>query len=269
MDTERDEIYERIPWETLEKKGGDRRWIVYVLAGAVALGTLAYSFTRNQPVAPVPTSPTAVATTVPASPSTTPPATSPSTVASPLVVAEADLYAVDPERIIDQARAHAEWFAVEYVSADAGEESQAILAALLPAGIPLPSAPEGTQVYVDWAGAIGVEEVAPMTYDVSVLVRSLLSADTGGFTRQPPRVVVASVEVTDQGPRVASAPVVSVADPGPSATLELEPIPDELLTAIEGAGDVVGGRRLIDGTWEVVTVVTSPDGVARPVTVRP
>lgn len=121
MESEREEVYERIPWETLEKKGGDRQWMVYAIAGAVTLGALAYSFIRNQPLPPA-RADQSVVTTIAASTATTAgrPAT-PSSVASPVVVAEADLYAVDPERLVDRAAAHAEWVAVEYVSYDGSE----------------------------------------------------------------------------------------------------------------------------------------------------
>ena len=43
------EVYERIPWETLDKQSGDRQWLVIAVAGAVAVGALAYSFVKSQP----------------------------------------------------------------------------------------------------------------------------------------------------------------------------------------------------------------------------
>ncbi|TDI36307.1 MAG: hypothetical protein E2O99_03760, partial [Acidobacteria bacterium] len=115
MDEERQEVYERIPWETLEKQGGDRQWLVVAVAGAVAVGALAYSFTKSQPAPASVPNPVAAAVTDPPVTMAIAPVT---TLQTPLVMAEADLYAIDPERIIDQAKALAEWFAVEYFAVD-------------------------------------------------------------------------------------------------------------------------------------------------------
>jgi hypothetical protein len=270
MEQEREEVYERIPWETLEKKGGDRQWMVYVVAGAVALGALAYSFTRNQPVAsPTAEEPTA-STTLDTTPTTAAVSeVAPSTVASPVVVAEADLYAVDPERIVDQAKAHAEWVAVEYVSYDGSEESTTALATLLPTGTPTPQAPEGTQVFVDWASSAEVVPTGAVSFDVSVVVRSLHSSDGSGFIRQAPLTVTVPVEVTETGPRATGLPLIATMVPEPAPELSLEAVPEEVLAGLEGTGEVVGGRQMGDGTWEVVMLADGADGVTRPVTVRP
>lgn len=270
MDQDRQEVYERIPWESLEKRGGDRQWLVYVLAGAVTLGALAYSFVRNQPTAPPPVE--AVDSTAPATPTTVvSAATTPTTMASPVVVAEADLFAVDPERLIDQAAAHAEWFAVEYVSFDGSEQSRQILSSLLPEEMPLPEAPDGTQVFVDWAGARSVTQTGPTTFEVEVLVRSLSSSGDAGFTRQPPLLLTMSVETTDDGrPRVTTMPTLSTAAVAPAAGLTLAPVPDEVIAGIEAGGDgVIGGVQQADGTWQVVVMVPGADGVSRPVTIEP
>ena len=158
MEPERNEVYERIPWETLEDKKPDRQWITLGVAGAIVLGALAYTWTSSRATV-VPT--TTLAASVPATPpvaSAAPPAApavAPVTTASaptPVLTAEADLYAVHPERAIDRATAHAEWFIAEYLTVDGSEESRATLGALLPAGVPLPVAPEGTRVFVEWCG---------------------------------------------------------------------------------------------------------------------
>jgi hypothetical protein len=266
MEDERDELYERIPWETLGKGGNDRHWLAYVVAGAIALGALAYSFTRNQPLAPPMSE--VVATTLPVAMSTTAPPPSPSTIADPLVVAEADLYAVDPELLAGQAAAHAEWLAVEYVSFDGSEQSEAALAGLLPAGIPLPEAPEGTQVFVDWAGAAEIVETGPTSFAVSVLVRSLRSTAETGFVRQPARLVTVPVEITEAGPRTAGVPMLSPATPLPAGEMSLAPVPEEVRSTLQLEEEPIGGRQLTDGSWEVVVVVAGEDGVSRPVTLR-
>lgn len=269
MDNERDEVYERIPWETLEKKGGNRQWIVYAVAGAVALGALAYSFVRSQPVPPAEPFVESVATTATATTPATPLRETPSSVAGPVVVAEADLYAVDPERLLDEAAAHAEWVAVEYVSFDGSEQSETMLTSLLPAGAGLPRAPEGTQVFVDWARAARVVETGPASFEVSVLVRSLSASGDGGFVRQPFRTVVVPVEVDDRGARAAGVPTMTETTPAPTVEMKLTSPPEEVLSTIEAGSEVIGGRPLGDGSWEVVVMAPDSDGVTRPVSVRP
>lgn len=269
MEPERHETYERIPWETLEKKGGDRQWVVYAVAGAVVLGALAYSFMRNQPTAPrQPESAPIVPTTAPAITTTSNPGTTPSTVASPVVVAEADLYAVDPERLIDQATNHAEWVAVEYMAVDGSEQSREVLSTLLPKGLPLPEAPEGTQVFVDWVGTQSVSQTGPVSFVVAVLVRSLVSGDDGGFVRQPPLVVTMTVEIGDDGsPMVTGVPSIDPASPSPGAAVTLGQPPEDVVASVEG--EVLGGVQRDDGGWDVVVISEGPDGVRRPMTVSP
>ena len=268
MEEERNEVYERIPWETLEKQGGDRQWLLIAVAGAVAVGALAYSFMKNQPP-PAPVAQVAEAVAGPPDIVNTSPVAPVSTVATPLVVAEADLYAVNPERIIDQVRSHAEWFAVEYFAVDGSEESQTTLGALLPSGIPLPVAPEGVQVFVDWVGARTVTETAPLTYDVEVMVRSLMAQGEGGFVRQPNRLVMVGIVVGDDGlPRVARPPIVTVQSMSSPMDLELAPLPAPTQEQAESLyGQVIGGEQLADGRWRVVVMAEGVDGVRRPTTV--
>lgn len=270
MEPDRQEVYERIPWETLEQKRNDRQWVVYAVAGAVVLGALSYSFMRNQPTA----DPSPMTVAAPPAPVTTvvpKPDSSPSTVSSPIVMAEADLFAVDIERLVDEAAGHAEWFAVEYVAVDGSDESSETLAALLPEGIPLPQAPDDTQVFVDWVRARGVTQTGPTSYEVEVLVRSLVSSGTSGFARQAPLVVSVPIEIGDDGrPRVAGAPSLAMAEPVAVSVIDLAELPDDLAIQLEAShGEVVGGIQLGDGSWEVVVMAEGSDGVSRPVAVRP
>lgn len=264
MDPERQETYERIPWEALDNRKRDPNRTVMIVAAAVAVGALAFSFTRNQPVpppAPTETLPTAVTVPEAAAPPTVP--------APPMVVAEADLYAVDEDLLVDAARAHAEWFAVEYLAVDGSETSRETLASLLPSGVPAPESPEGTQVFVDWAGAVAVTEVAPMTFQIEVVVRSLVSGADGVFVRQAPRRLFVEVAVgSDGSPRVTRPPETVVsADPAPEA-LALQAVPEALRAELEATvGTVVGGEALPDGTWRVVVMALDPDGVTRPRTI--
>lgn len=269
MDDERQEVYERIPWETLEKQGGDRQWLLIAVAGAVAIGALAYSFMKNQP-APAPV----------ASPIETPVTISPvpidsmaiapvTTVQTPLLIAEADLYAIDPERILDHATALAERFAVEYFAMDGSDLSQATLGSLMPSGIPLPEAPTGTQVFVDWVGVQSVTETGPLAYDIEVVVRSLMSQDDSAFVRQPTRVATIGVVIGEDGlPRVARPPSVTISTESSPITMTLSPIPASMQEQVESVyGSVLGGEQLADGRWRVIVMVEGVDGVLRPTTI--
>ncbi len=265
MDPERQETYERIPWEALDTRRHDPNRTVMIVAAAVAVGALAFSFTRNQPVPPA--APTAPSTTEVTMPEAAPPATVPP---PPMVVSEADLYAVDEDLLVDAARAHAEWFAVEYLAVDGSQASRETLALLLPSGVPVPESPEGTQVFVDWAGAVAVTEVAPTIYQVEVVVRSLVSDADGTFVRQAPRRLFVEVAVgSDGSPRVTRPPqTVVAANVGAPETLALQSVPEALRAELEATvGTVVGGEAMPDGTWRVVVMTVDPDGVTRPRTI--
>lgn len=265
MEPERPEVYDRIPWEALERSGRDRHWIVYAVAGAVTLGALTYSFMRGQPAA-VPL-PATVASTVPAS--TTESnigAPSSASVDSPVVLAEADLYAVDPVRLAAQAASHAEWFAVEYIGVDGTDQSREQLVALLPGGIPVPEAPEGTQVFVDWAGAVSVTETEPGSFQVAVLVRSLASRGEEGFERQPPILMEVDVTIGEDGlPRITSAPTLGSPVTATQEPASLTPVPEEVIAQLgQTYEQVIGGVEEPDGGWSVVVMATGSDGVLRP-----
>jgi len=267
MQEERQEVYERIPWETLEKKGADRQWLAYAVAGAVVVGALAYTFMQNRPIPALDTAPVAVeqplpqVAMIPTAPVTT--------AAAPRVLAEADLFAVDPERLIDRAAAHAEWFAMEYFGFDGSAESGRTLAGLMPEGVPPSEAPEGVQVFVDWVGATSVLEIESLVYDIEVVVRALQSGSDGVFVRQPTRIATIRVTLGVDGlPRVVAPPLVTTADAPAPAPLELVPVPDELRKQLEDShGRVIGGQAMADGRWRVVLMATDVDGVARPTTI--
>lgn len=262
MEPDRQEVYERIPWEHLDKRANDRQWLYVGLAGVVALGVLAYSFVQNRPVEPeaasqpIATTPATLAATVAPEP----------TSSSPVVVAEADLYAVDTSRLEAAAAAHAEWFAVEYFSVDGSDESAVALTSLLPEGVPLPEAPEGTQVFVDWAGTHSLTEIGSFEYEVDVLVRSLMSTGESGFIRQPVRMIRVPIGLGSDGlPRVLAAPQMVEVPSSPRSTLELVEAPVEVLDYLPAGSAVVGGMPLPDGRWQILLMVQGSDGVRRPV----
>jgi hypothetical protein len=270
MEPERTETYERIPWETLEEKKPDRQWLMMAVAGAVVLGALAYSFMSNRPP-PVP-----VVSSVAAGPETTaapappPQGLAPPVATAPIVTAEADLYAVHPERVIDIAVAHAEWFVAEYLTVDGTDEGRAALTALTPAGVPLPSAVEGARVFVEWVRASAVEEIGELLYRVTVLARTLAAAANAEYQRQAPMQVEVDVSVAGDAAQVVMAPRVSPAQPGSAHQLTLAPVPAEVGAAAlqqSGGSEVVGGVQAPDGEWQVVVLAVMPDGVSRPVSV--
>jgi hypothetical protein len=271
MEPERNETYERIPWETLEEKKPDRQWLMMAVAGAVVLGALAYSFMSSR-TAPVPvTSSVASAdpeiAVAPPPPQSVAPAVASTT---PIVTSEADLYAVHPERVIDRAVAHAEWFVAEYLTIDGSDEGRVALTALTPTGVPLPTATDGARVFVEWVRASAVEEIGQLLYRVTVLARSLAAAPNAEYRRQAPLQVEVDVSVDGDVPRVVMAPRVSSAQPGPAHQLALAPVPEDVGAAAlqqSGGSEVVGGMQTPDGAWQVVVLAEMPDGVSRPVSV--
>lgn len=254
--SEREEVFERIPWEALQQPRQDRSRLVMYASGAVVVGALVFAFVRDQP-APVVAPPETTAITQPASP--------PPTVQPPLLRAEADLYAVDRDRLVSAAAAHAEWFAFEYLSVDGSAGSRGTLELLLPQGIPAPEAPEGIQVYVEWARAVGVTEVAPFVFEVEVLVRSMASPAGGGFVRHDPTSLLVEIAIGPDGmPRVVRPPVVGPARAPSPHILGLGPVPDQVREHLESLyASVLGGEPLADGRWRVVVLAVDPDGVTR------
>ncbi|MGB7859631.1 MAG: hypothetical protein WBM90_03965 [Acidimicrobiia bacterium] len=266
---DRDEIYERIPWETLERKSGDRQWLILAIAGAITIGAVAYAVAQNRPL-PVPPTPAAAPTAL--ADSTSPPngttQEAVSSAALPPVIAEADLFAVDESEMRNQASGLAEWFAIEYFSVDGSSESAGSLAALLPAGLPLPEAADGTQVFVDWVGATEVRQVGPAEYEVDVIVRSLRSGSDAAFVRQPPRLAVVILTLGQDGTlNIAAPPVVRALSAVPTPAMSLGELPDEVQLQVADQERVIGGAPLSDGRWRVVAMVAGVDGVSRPETI--
>jgi hypothetical protein len=192
------------------------------------------------------------------------------TAPAPVVTAEADLFAVHPERAIDQAIAHAEWFVAEYLTVDGSEESAATLGALLPVGVPSPVAADGTRVFVEWVRAAEIEEIGDLTYRVTVLARSLAAEAGGDYVRQPPLGLEIDVSVAGESAQVVSAPRIAGALIGEAHRLPIGEVPEEVAAAAmeeSGGTEVVGGIQGGDGSWDVIVMAPGPGGVARPVTV--
>ncbi|MGF1616411.1 MAG: hypothetical protein ACFCU2_01185 [Acidimicrobiia bacterium] len=269
MDEKNQEVYERIPWESLEKQGGDRQWLILGIAGAVVAGSLGYSFMSNRP-APLPPPPTEAAAAVTAPPTTfTPVAPAPAPAPAqpaPSLVTEADLYAVDPDHLAVEAAAHARWVVREFLASD-GSAQQGILRSLLPADIPLPSTPEGVLVFVEWVDSVGVEEIDVGTYRVDVLARYMVSADGGDYQRVDPELFALDIAMADGTARLVGAPVVKAIDSPATAGLGLGAVPDSVAAAVAAlrpGSEIVGGYVDPGGTWNVVILAAGPGGVIRP-----
>ena len=269
METERNEVYERIPWETLEKKSTDKQWVLMAVAGSAVLGALVFSVVSSRPPQIQPIPPSTVASAVPL-PQVLPPVAIAPQPTSPILVADADLYAVDPERWLDRATAHAEWFVAEYFTVDGSPASAEILGRLLPAGMPNWDAPETTSVFVEWVRTLNAAEVAPFRYRVEVLVRSLVADGDNSYLRQAPIVATVEVAVDEKGPRILMPPEVRPATIDSQEIIVLAEVPAEIAamaTSMAGTVEILGGRLLDDGRWQVVVVGDGRDGASRPMTV--
>jgi len=272
MDEKRDEIYERIPWETLEKSGNDRQWWVMGVAAAVVAGALGYSFVSNRPVAPpvavaavqpeatpapVPTAPVAVPAVPPAAPVATP----------PQAVAEADLYAVPPDTLRSQASAFAEWFVSEYLTADGSADEPNTLRTLLPADLPLPEAPDGTLTFVEWVVALEVVEAGPGQFEVDVLARYMVASGGEPYQRLEPEVFTVTVAADESGFRIVGAPRIRPAEVPAADVVGFVELPSEVLNAVTQLrpdSTVIGGISNQDGSWTVSLTTIGPGGVDRP-----
>ncbi len=269
MDEKNQEVYERIPWESLEKQGGDRQWLILGIAGAVVAGSLGYSFMSNRP-APLPPPPTEAAAAATA-PTTTFAPVAPVPVPAPAqpapsLVTEADLYAVHPDSLAAEAAAHARWVVRELLASD-GSSEQGVLRSLLPADIPLPSIPEGVLVFVEWVDSVGVEEIDIGTYRVDVLARYMVSAGGGDYQRVDPEVFTLDIAMADGMPRLLGAPGVKAVESPATVGLGLSAVPDAVAAGVETlrpGSEIVGGYVDQGGIWNVVVMATGPGGVIRP-----
>jgi len=271
MDEQNQEVYERIPWETLEQRGKDKQWLMMGVAAAVVAGSLGFTFVSNRPTlppAPVTTAaypgPSLPSALAPAPPVAPPPETAPS------VIAEADLYAIDPERLTSAAAAHARWVIREYLAHDGSTDENATLRSLLPTDVPLPSPPEGVLVFVEWVDSISVEELDVGEYRVEVLARYMVSADGGEYQRVEPELFSVEIGVVEGVPYLLSAPSVRPLETVVTQGLGLGAIPDEVAASVEAlrpGSQIIGGHTDASGVWDVVILAQGPGGVLRPETI--
>jgi hypothetical protein len=271
MDEQNQEVYERIPWETLEQRGKDKQWVMMGVAAAVVAGSLGFTFMSNRSIPP-PSPASTVAdpglsttsTLAPAPPVASPPETAPS------VVSEADLYAVDPDRLMSAAAAHARWVIREYLAHNGSPDENAILRSLLPADVPLPTMPEGVLVFVEWVDTVSVEEVDVGTFRVDVLARYMVSTDGGDYQRVDPELFSVEIGVIDGESHLLSAPSVKPLEAVVTDGLGLGAVPDEVAANVEAlrpGSQIVGGHIDESGAWDVVVLAPGPGGILRPETI--
>ncbi|MFP3913302.1 MAG: hypothetical protein ACLFWM_00375 [Actinomycetota bacterium] len=236
MDDEHDvEVFERIPWESLEGKP-DRRWVMYVAAGAVVLGAVGVSFGRQMAAPPptAPTSPTAsTSPTLASPPSSTVPATIPPRAEQTHPTwTEADLMALPVESVERSAVAVAEWFVVDFFTRDD---------------------PGGDRSFVEWARAWELEWLASDRMHVTVVVRRLAASGEEPYQRLEAEAWEVEVELgEDGGWAVAQGP--SRADPPELVALQPDHENDQEASAGEEWVDPAGL------TWSVGPLSETEEG---------
>jgi hypothetical protein len=235
------EIFERIPWESLEKNP-DRRWIAYLLSGALVLGAVGVSLGRQLSAgSALPPDPAPIVTTtlavLPSTLATVGPTTVPETTAADRVApgarTEADLMALSDVPLEMAAATAAEWFVVDYFTRDDPGEGRS---------------------FVEWAGSLETTWIDPTTIEVTVAVRRLAAAPGIDYRRMGPEAWRVTVELGDEGWSVVEGPV----EAGPvelSVTIpEIDaPVPAEVAATLDGEEVVgaveVGGRWLAEVEW--------------------
>lgn len=193
--------------------------------------------------------------------------------------AEADLMAHPPDAQERIAIMKAEWFVIDYFTADLEPNGSADIRAALPPGS-LPEFPQdsGDSIsYVEWARAFRVEPAGPDAYRVTVAFRTLAAPPDRGFTRQPVRAVEVLVGVLgDGGAAVLDLPSPVGLPAGPEPAPWPEAAADPPPTVVEAAASraalwgteprVVSVHRLERG-WRVVLTVADAAGNRWPLSV--
>lgn len=195
------EVFERIPWESLEQNP-NRRWIPYLVATALVLGAAGVTIGRGTITPPVEQPAVVATTTVPmadtsAEPVVDDPGSADATHRPPQesTWSEADLMALPEGAVETAAMAVAEWFVVEHFTREDGDEGRS---------------------FVDWARAGELTWMDPTTVDVTVLVRRLAAEGDDPYQRLPAEAWQVTTELDDDQWVVTHGPV-QVAPP----TLEL------------------------------------------------
>lgn len=235
------EVFERIPWESLEKPQ-DRRWVFYLVAAAVVMGAVGVTVGRGMstpPSVPVPTEATVSAPTSSSGPvpSTIPVAAAPDI---PTTWSEADLMAVPGETLEDAAAALAEWYVVDYFTRSGADA-------------------EGRS-FVEWSAVVAKHWRSASALELTVVLRRLAARGDEPYTKVPAEGWLVTAELVDQGWVVVEGPV---------AVTPLEPVvdmapldgevPAEVAAEVE-EGEVRGGSQVAGG-WLVELDWVDPAGL--------
>lgn len=241
MDTDESdvEVFERIPWEALEQNH-DRRWAVYLVAGAVVLGAIGVTIGRGVSPPPAPGADASATVSVPATAAVpTPPAdevvqpevTVAATPALTTTWSEADLMAVPAEDLEAGAIAIAEWFVVDYFTRDgSGEDGRS---------------------FVEWASVVEHTWRDASVLELTVAVRRLAALGDAAYQRIPVEGWTISTELTDDGWVVVGGPVPTEVEPPVLADplAGSDEVPAEVAAMVDD-GDVLGGHES-DGRWHL------------------
>jgi hypothetical protein len=277
------EEFEHIPWAQLgvEQQAARSRWI-YVGAAALVALALGAAVTRalwTPATAEVATETVAAETTLLAAAPATPLDTTPP--AAPVLFSEADLMAGLDDHLAAVAAARAEWFVIDYFTADLDPLGSLPVRTAIPTnGVPtLPQDGGAAGVtYVEWARAFRVEPIEPGLYRIGVAFRAVGAAGDEPFFRFPVRAVELVVAVTGDGtglavvdlPAPARLPLDTSYAPWPA---DGEPVPEDIVAAaIEAAAGWGESTAYVSGAatdrgWRVVVSVADDVGNRWPLAV--
>ncbi len=276
------EEYEHVPWSELAAEARpDRRRLAYLAAGllvAVAVGLVGVRTLGAGGGVPVSVTEASLASPPSslAGASTLPPA-GPVAAAQPELFSEADLRAGTGGDGAALAAMRAEWFVVDYFTADRDPRGSLDVRTALPGDASLPAlaqdGPVGPLSYVEWARAFRVEDLGGGLHRVAVAFRTVAGPDGALLERLPVRAVEIVVRVGDLGlavvdlPAPASLPLDVGYAPWPD---DGQALPADLarqaITDAEAWGhdaEVTMASRAASG-WRVVVSVADEAGVAWP-----
>lgn len=238
------EVFERIPWESLEQNP-NRRWIPYLVATAVVLGAVGVTIGRGMITSPAEQATVLATTTAPMADSATEPVVdetgSPDATIPPpqeSTWSEADLMALPEGAVESAAMAVAEWFVVEHFTRE-GDEGRS---------------------FVDWARAGELTWMDSTTVDVTVLVRRLAAEGDDPYQRLPAEAWQVTTElegdrwVVTHGPVPLAPPKLEVSVP----SLD-DHVPDEV--GADSEGSIVGAAQIDEDSWSVGVEWTDAAGL--------
>jgi hypothetical protein len=189
------EIFERIPWDSIDSRP-DRRWVAYLVAGVIVLASIGVSIGRQIG----PTTREAGDSTLPQSVSIPPGTLAPSTTlavatTTPTTVGEelwteADLMALPEGTVEATAATLAEWYVTDFFTRDQVDRERS---------------------FVEWVGAWEVEWMSPALARITVLVRRLAAVGDDPYQRLDVEAWDVITRLDDTGWTVAGGPLVAEA----------------------------------------------------------